>query len=41
MGKPGGIGELRWRVKEEAEETSGGRKVSLVPDLLNLTPISR
>lgn len=41
MGKPGGIGELRRGVKEEAEETRGGRKVSLVLDLLNLTPISR
>lgn len=41
MEKPGGIGELRWGVKEEAEQTSGGRKVSLAPDLLHLTPISR
>lgn len=41
MGKPGGIGELRRGVKEEAEETHGGRKGSLVLDLLNLTPIPR
>lgn len=32
MGKPGGIGDLSWGVEEEAEQTSGGRKVSLAPD---------
>ena len=41
VGQPEGNGELRGRVKEEAEKASGEKKVSLVLDLINLTSISR
>lgn len=41
VGQPEGNGELRGRVKEEAEKASGERKVTLVLDLINLTSISR